>query len=378
MVSSVASRPNHYEVLGLAATASEGEVARAFAARMSPFGSHAPGEAARICAAYETLRNAAKRRDYDRILTGAAGVVDDDVDAPEALNRLLDEALHVAGFRRIGADDEPCRGTRRPSRRRSRAAGHRAAAGTIARGRARLGHCRFAAPAGGAGRDRPIQRTCERAGQAWPVPKPDPLPEMDIYRILERRAEPRNARDDEQPFEWRRPALVVGGLIAAAGLIGAFAGFSVKDDAASAAAPAVTVPLPAVKQPAEAAAAPVAPPVESTALTAAPARPKPSAAHSRFAPAVAGEVGDTAVQTQGIELASAEAPEAAEAQPVAASLPLPDTVVARTIERIGYSCGKVTGAVAGGSPGVYQVTCSSGDTYQATPVHGRYRFRRSR
>jgi len=372
MVSSVASRPNHYEVLGLAATASEGEVARAFAARMSPFGSHAPGEAARICAAYETLRNAAKRRDYDRSLGlgarpeprqwafavtqpswpgfVASAPTTNRAEAPVVPPAAVPEPLVTA------PQPEPSPEVERAS----------AIAASLRR---------LAEPAA---IDPPTSPRPQPRAEAWPVPKPDPLPEMDIYRILERRAEPRNARDDEQPFEWRRPALVVGGLIAAAGLIGAFAGFSVKDDAASAAAPAVTVPLPAVKQPAEAAAAPVAPPVESTALTAAPARPKPSAAHSRFAPAVAGEVGDTAVQTQGIELASAEAPEAAEAQPVAASLPLPDTVVARTIERIGYSCGKVTGAVAGGSPGVYQVTCSSGDTYQATPVHGRYRFRRSR
>jgi hypothetical protein len=110
-----------------------------------------------------------------------------------------------------------------------------------------------------------------------------------------------------------------------------------------------------------------------------PATPRRSASQSRFARTAEREVSAVAAQPQGLELASAETEtDATDAQPVAASLPLPDAVVARTIERIGYSCGKVTGAVAGASPGVYQVTCSSGDTYQATPVHGRYRFRRSR
>ena len=53
------------------------------------------------------------------------------------------------------------------------------------------------------------------------------------------------------------------------------------------------------------------------------------------------------------------------------------TLVARTIERIGYSCGQVasTSAVEGAA-GVYKVTCTSGQTYRAAPVHGRYRFRR--
>jgi hypothetical protein len=65
-------------------------------------------------------------------------------------------------------------------------------------------------------------------------------------------------------------------------------------------------------------------------------------------------------------------------KPVEANMPLPNKVIARTIERIGYSCGSVssTSAVEGAS-GVYNVTCSSGQSYQATPVHGRYRFRKS-
>jgi hypothetical protein len=66
------------------------------------------------------------------------------------------------------------------------------------------------------------------------------------------------------------------------------------------------------------------------------------------------------------------------AQPVAASLPLPNSVIARTIERIGYSCGAVssTAAVEGAAPGTFKVTCSSGQSYQAAPVRGRYHFRR--
>jgi hypothetical protein len=59
-------------------------------------------------------------------------------------------------------------------------------------------------------------------------------------------------------------------------------------------------------------------------------------------------------------------------------MPLPNKVVARTIERIGYSCGAVasTAPVEGGAAGVYKVTCTSGQSYQAKPVNGRYRFKR--
>jgi len=65
------------------------------------------------------------------------------------------------------------------------------------------------------------------------------------------------------------------------------------------------------------------------------------------------------------------------ARMVAASLPLPDAAIARTIGRIGYACGEVASTTpVDGAPGVFKVTCTSGHSYQATPVRGRYHFRR--
>jgi hypothetical protein len=55
---------------------------------------------------------------------------------------------------------------------------------------------------------------------------------------------------------------------------------------------------------------------------------------------------------------------------------LPNAVIARTIGRIGYPCGQVAATSAAGTPGVFTVTCTSGHSYRAAPVHGRYRFRR--
>jgi hypothetical protein len=63
-------------------------------------------------------------------------------------------------------------------------------------------------------------------------------------------------------------------------------------------------------------------------------------------------------------------------QPVAVPMPLPNAVVARTIERIGYSCGEVASTSPMGGDGVFKVTCTSGQSYRAAPVHGRYRFKR--
>lgn len=62
---------------------------------------------------------------------------------------------------------------------------------------------------------------------------------------------------------------------------------------------------------------------------------------------------------------------------VVAAMPLANATIAQTIRRIGYACGSVASTEAvSGSKGVFKVTCSSGDSYQATPLHGRYHFRR--
>jgi hypothetical protein len=73
---------------------------------------------------------------------------------------------------------------------------------------------------------------------------------------------------------------------------------------------------------------------------------------------------------------------ASEAAPVSAAssaaLPLSDRVVASTLRKIGYPCGSIASKSAvEGSAGVYSVTCTSGHTYRATPINGRYRFRKA-
>ena len=78
--------------------------------------------------------------------------------------------------------------------------------------------------------------------------------------------------------------------------------------------------------------------------------------------------------------AATDAPAVADA-PIAtvasASMPLPNSVIARTIHRIGYACGDVASTTAvEGAVGVFNMTCTSGQTYQASPVRGRYHFRK--
>src|SRR5690242_14432172 len=68
MVSAVQSRPNYYELLGLTPAATDDEITSAFAKAMGMFGFHPVTVAAQLSAAFEILRNPAKRDEYDRSL----------------------------------------------------------------------------------------------------------------------------------------------------------------------------------------------------------------------------------------------------------------------------------------------------------------------
>jgi hypothetical protein len=95
--------------------------------------------------------------------------------------------------------------------------------------------------------------------------------------------------------------------------------------------------------------------------------PKAKAPESPPPPAKAAEPATTASSTAEPKLTSGRPS-------------LSDATMARTIERIGYACGQIvsTNQVDTGSAGdrVYKITCSSGDSYQATNRDGRMRFRK--
>lgn len=60
--------------------------------------------------------------------------------------------------------------------------------------------------------------------------------------------------------------------------------------------------------------------------------------------------------------------------------PLPNAVIARTLERIGFRCGSVTSTArieGSDDPSAYEVTCTSGQKYRASARTGRYRFSKS-
>jgi hypothetical protein len=175
-------------------------------------------------------------------------------------------------------------------------------------------------------------------------------------------------------------------------VLGAIAGFAARDAEQQLPKPVASVALPA---PTEshmadtAAAEPIMPPVAELPQVSqqAPVRAlSPDTLPTPQASAPLGHEAEPATEAQASppdEIAPAKpasdlaAPEAAAAPSVAAAMPLPNAVVARTIERIGYACGEVASTAAvEGEQGVFKVTCTSGQSYQATPVGGRYHFRR--
>jgi hypothetical protein len=206
---------------------------------------------------------------------------------------------------------------------------------------------------------------------------------------IERLTAPRPVREtrvvdsEEASFDWKRPALALGVLVAAAGLIGTFAGLSVKDNESPAQAETTGIGAaqPAKPHPKAKAAAPVAaaadplPTQDSRSSAFEPPAPRHEPRRQRTvarprAQPVQAEVANSTPADPGDDSAT-DSP----AQPAAAALPLSNKTVARTIERIGYSCGTVV-STEDSSSGGYKVTCSSGQSYEARPVHGRYRFRR--
>src|SRR5436190_2364513 len=344
MVSTVRSRPNHYEMLGLAPDAGSEEIARAFAREIGR--PRAFGAIAEVSIAYEVLRDPAKRLAYD----ASIGL------RPEPEPERRDPAMAWREGTQYFA-----RATPHP-RSEPRTAAFIAAS--------------LRAP-------------------AEPAPRPDPQPEPEAAK----RSEPpvavastsRAATDlrldeaEERPAQWSRTAIVAGGLIVGAVVLGALAGSSIGngDGSEPASEPAVTAALPAAK-PATVAALPL--PDRGIGEAAAQRQREPrtpvkqravgSPRLAQLAEAVQAE-NSAPVETVTEQATPPTASTEASAEAVPAAMPLPNAVIARTIHRIGYACGEVasTSAVEG-ARGVYTVACTSGASYQATPIHGRYRFRR--
>ena len=348
MVDTMQRRPNHYELLGLTPGASDDEIARAFARELGR--PRAFGGIAEVSVAYETLRNGSKRRAYDAAIglrqepTPAAAVKATWAESPYLLRASAHPAEPPAAR---PAGPTPARSEPEP----------KTEAGPAPFIAARLQE--LAAP-------EPLNRT-ER--QAAPLPKlnlnPDP-----------------NESESQDPgdgiVQWRRLAIPAGVLLLAVGAGGAWTGWQSRgggmpsERAAMLAAPPTTftfsdppaaVPVRVLDE-----ARPLQPKAPSRAAE--PMRRRP-ATQSRLAKLEQQLAEPSPAEPVPAVLAADSTPAAA----IPAALPLSSAVIARTIGRIGYPCGKVASASQSDSAGVFTVTCTSGHSYRATPIRGRYHFR---
>jgi len=340
MASTVKTRPNHYEVLGLTPTASSDEIARAFAMEISIFRPHGFGGIAEVTVAYETLRNPARRRAYDSALGLNAKR------EPEPAHLLSSSGVGGASFLgRPGPFAEPAEPPAKSETTPFIAAAPR----------------ELASP-------EPLRKTAEAA-----TPQPQPQPRFEALSTSEDAD-----LGEEGSTPWKRIGIAAGGVALAVGILGAWAGWMTGNGAVPQPDRAAKVALPppttfAVGDPAQAGAAL---PVEQP-RAARPKRPTLAAAPpERHRPASRLASLDEQLAEPVAAPADAPATEAAPVTTAAASLPLSNGVIARTIARIGYPCGEVASTTAGSNPGVFTVTCTSGHSYQAAPVRGRYHFRR--
>lgn len=420
MVTAVRSRASHYETLGLTPSATGDEIRKAFARMMGMFGAHPVAAATSVSAAFEVLRDPDRRREYDRrlgLLPEPAGssshwrVAGVGWSSPG----LIGSAWAAPAEQKGGASNAPAE--RDPPAERETPVEREPAverAATVASDlpverestQATQGppvERRLASFISSSLRDlaRPVGPQAASAPkpqvEAPPPPAQEPSADVEADPLPVQRADAEIAFDAESaPLDLRRPALIALAAVAAAGLVGALAGASAADqEQPSPPKRGVTVTLPAAApEPNSGQAREVLATTVSATPTQASRRDEAAAAvlardkraeRQRIAllartPAGPSQLADSALTASSpVDAVDAQADAGSGApKAVAASMPLPGRVIARTIDRIGYSCGTVvsTTAVESAGPGVYKVACSSGQSFQARPVGGRYRFRR--
>ena len=339
MLSTVASKPNHYERLGLESDAGEEAIARAFAREMSALRPHSVGDMAQIALAFETLRDPARRRAYDASIAPPPEPEPEPQARPAMFPR---EGWPFIASARIGSADLPTIDSvaRTPSARPFRASPTPSAV------------------------DEPSQ-------PASALAEPEKPKAFAALHVLDEHFSRKDGRTG-----WRRPTVTLGALFAGVAILGAGLGVYASrgidpaqaQDVATVTLPESAesaVPRPLVAEPAVKASLP-----KSAARRAAARRER-----ARPAPKPAADAEQRVEEMPDIPSEQVAAL-TSETALVSAEMPLPSAIVARTIDRIGYSCGQVTSTSAAGVAGVFKVTCTSGNSFKATPIRGRYHFRR--
>ena len=372
MASSVRSLSNHYETLRVPPTASSDQISEAFKAQMRAVRVRPDitvGRLGQLSLAYETLRDPTRRRAYDESIGLGRPAPPPPLNVP---------AFMAGAYGSVRAKPGPTSYVPKKNPVQPDVPEEPRVATFIASSL----------------REPPASREAEVA----PTPAP-----RGPARVTEMALQPRwNAGDDQSPrtaplFVDRNRANIAAGVLGL-GILGLAVSLPAANYDRLAAVPApaqaVTVGLPPatpvqdyVVPPKTAAAATAGDRSvveEQPAMTAAEAQ-KPS---SDQTPAQSSG-GQPVAESQPVEIAAGESPargespsidttpaDSAPTATVQAKMPLPNATIARTLARIGYACGSVSSIVADAGPGVFKITCSSGDSYRAAPVGGRYHFRR--
>jgi hypothetical protein len=365
MATQAAQLSNHYDVLGLSPTASQEEISAAFERALGNF-ARPLASTLHIYQAFEVLRQPDKRRAYDRSI----GVAPE----PRQTQFLIPSqarAPFTVAARASGGSSE-----RQPE------------------------------PAPPVEVAEPAVEPAPVIRFARPVPAPEPpvpasdpaLDELVDSILAEGRAEKAALRNAERrPQDWRRLAIAAGALVVGAGIVGGVAGVSASGPAAEEAALDTPLPAPspylAGSTPSAKRATDIDAPVE-TANRGVAATPRRTinplvippeveaamAARSRILPDAEenadAEAPPVTADPLAPEAATTATASSASANIEPARLPLPKAAIARTIQKIGYPCGGVSSVAAVDAGGVFKVTCSSGHSYRAAPVGGRYRFKK--
>ena len=356
MDSSVKARPNHYKVLGVAPTASGAEIAQAFARKMGAFAARPLAAAAELSIAFETLRDSERRRAYDASLHPPP--------PPRPQQPAYTVRWNSGPFMTAAVAIPPAR-----------------PAGQEPQSEAAIEPKPFIASPEPVSSQTPeiSPEPAPQAPECQPQPRPEPF--VEPQRAIQRAIERGPTAQPESSTGLNRIAMAIGGLLLGVGVLGAVAGWSA-DLVEQPQQPEahVTTPLPRAKPLTTAAAAEPAP---AWTVAQAPAqRPRQAAAvraeRSSSAPrALPPEELQTEASQSVPDLSGSAVAETPTTAVVSASLSLPNPVIARTIGRIGYPCGEVASTMpVDGGRDVFKVTCTSGHSYQAALVRGRYHFRR--
>ena len=369
MADAVRLRPNHYELLGITPAASSTEIAEAFAKELRQLPLRPFGSLAEVSLAYETLRDPIKRVAYD------ASLRPQPKPAHSLIGRLEGAQSPFLGWppmspAKPAVDPAPPLAPRSPEPCDELR--------TAPSATALLGQAPQPTP-------REFEPSLRKVPEEIHRPTVAEKPRIDLQMESDR---PLRRDSAAGSIGWKLPAFAAGALILAITL-GAWTGWEAGNDNDQAPRDqSAMLKIPPAKT-ATTADASLADPPPALTDTLPEQRVRRAAAKKRI------EGNRPPLTIELPEQASTELAQGAEARPqetsgdqvvaeapsvaaTVAKLPLPKAVIARTIGRIGYACGQVASAAAieGDAPGVFKVTCTSGHSYRAAPVRGRYHFRR--